>query len=252
MSKTLNEAVKILDELSNHEQLTLTQIARITGMNKSSVYRLLNTLIENEFVDKDENTKSYRLSLGLLRYRPALLSSRNLILVAKPFLAEIVAKTGESVQLSVPTHRNTIITIDIQNSGGFINLSESIGTEDPLHCTAIGKAYLAFLDSHQRDVVIDQIEFRRLTKNTILTKKELIESLDKVRKTGYALDDEECIEGIRCVASPVLDYISFPIASVGITGPSSRIDVSKMEQYGEIIKEIAQRLSQKLHCPVNT
>lgn len=220
-------------------------------MNKSSVYRLLSSLIENEFVDKDEGSKMYRLSLSLLRFRPTLLNSKNLVILSKPFLAEIVSATGESAQLSVPTHRNSIITLDIQNSGGFINLSESIGTEDPLHCTAIGKSYLAFLDSHQRDVIIDQIELKRFTSNTIVTKKELISSLDKIREVGYALDDQECIAGIRCVASPVLDYINYPIAVIGITGPSSRINVAEMENYGKIIKSIALRLSQKLNCPTN-
>ncbi len=249
MSKTLNEAVSILDVLRNHEQLSLTQIASITNMNKSSVYRLLTALVDNAFVDKDENSKMYRLSLSLLRYRPTLLNSKNLVIMAKPFLAEIVSATGESAQLTVPTHRNSIITIDIQNSGGFINLSESIGTEDPLHCTAIGKAYLAFLDNHQRDVIIDQIELKRVTSNTIVTKKELISSLDKIREVGYAFDDQECIVGIRCVASPVLDYINYPIAIIGITGPSSRINLSDMERYGKIIKDIALRLSQKLNCP---
>ena len=202
MIKTLNEAVNILDILREHDQLSLTQIASITNMNKSSVYRLLGALVENELVDKDHNSKMYRLSLGLLRYRPTLLNNKNLIIIAKPFLAEIVAATGESAQLSVPTHRNSIITVDIQNSRGFINLSESIGIEDPLHCTAIGKSYLAFLDSHQRDVIIDQIELKRYTSNTIVTKKrDLILTLDKIREVGYAFDEEECIAGIRCVAS---------------------------------------------------
>jgi IclR family transcriptional regulator, KDG regulon repressor len=251
MSKTLNEAINILDKLSENDQLSLTQIASITDMNKSSVYRLLTALMQNELVDKDKNTKMYRLSLGLLRYRPTLLNSRNLVLLAKPFLAEIVAATGESVQLSVPTHRNSILTVDIQNSRGFINLSESIGTEDPLHCTAIGKSYLAFLDSHQRDVIIDQIELKRYTINTIVTKKDLICELDKIKEKGYAFDEQEIIEGIRCVASPVLDYINYPIASIGITGPSSRINISDMERYGEIIKDIASRLSQRLNCPTN-
>jgi DNA-binding IclR family transcriptional regulator len=252
MSKTLTEAINILDKLRDNEQLSLTQIASITNMNKSSAYRLLTSLVENELVDKDNNSKMYRLSLGLLRYRPTLLNNKNLVKLAKPYLAEIVSAIGESAQLSVPTHRNSIITVDVQNSGGFINLSESIGTEDPLHCTAIGKSYLAFLDSHQRDVIIDQIELKRYTNNTIVTKKELISELDRIREMGYGFDDQECIVGIRCVASPVLDYINYPIASIGITGPSSRISISELENYGKSIKDIAFRLSQKLNCPTNS
>jgi IclR family acetate operon transcriptional repressor len=87
--------------------------------------------------------------------------------------------------------------------------------------------------------------------NTIVTKKELISSLDKIRELGYAFDDQELMVGIRCVASPVLDYIKYPIASIGFTGPSSRIDDSEVENYGKIIKDIAFRLSQKLYCPTN-
>jgi DNA-binding IclR family transcriptional regulator len=250
VSKTLNEAIAILDKLRDHDQLSLTQIASITNMNKSSVYRLLTALVENELVDKDDSSKMYRLSLGLLRYRPTLLNNKNLVILAKPYLAEIIVATGESAQLSVPTHRNSIMTIDIQNSRGFINLSESIGIQDPLHCTAIGKAYLAFLDNHQRDLIIDQIELKSYTSNTIVTKDKLIQSLEKIREVGYAFDDQELTDGIRCVASPVLDYIGYPIASIGITGPSSRIDISEMNNYGLIINDIASRLSQRLNSPV--
>ena len=83
MSKTLNEAIKILDILKDHEQLSLTQIAN-NNMNKSTAYRLLTALVENEFVDKDDNTKMYRLSLGLLRHRPTP-NNKNLIILGKPF-----------------------------------------------------------------------------------------------------------------------------------------------------------------------
>ena len=111
MSKTLTEAINILDKLRDNEQLSLTQIASITNMNKSSAYRLLTSLVENELVDKDNNSKMYRLSLGLLRYRPTLLNNKNLVILAKLYLAEIVSAIGESAQLSVPTHRNSIITV---------------------------------------------------------------------------------------------------------------------------------------------
>ncbi|MDD5017976.1 MAG: IclR family transcriptional regulator [Eubacteriales bacterium] len=246
MSKTLNEAIKILDTLREHSQLTLTQIAGVTNMNKSSVYRLLTALIDNELVDKDKNTKMYRLGLGLLRYAPTLLNSKNLVRIARPFLAKLVSETNESAQLCTITHRNTIITIDAQNSRGYINLSANIGTEDPLHCTAVGKAYLAYLSDNQRDMIIDEIELKRFTKNTITTKKDLIAELNVIHGQGYAIDNEEIIEGIRCFASPILDESGNPIAVIGITGPANRILESETEKYVNAVKNIASQLSSKL------
>jgi IclR family KDG regulon transcriptional repressor len=250
ISKTINEAVTILDTLKDHSQLTLTQIAELTGMNKSSVYRLLAALIKNELVDKDDSSKMYRLGIGLLRYTPTLLNNKNLVKIARPFLAQLVAETQESSQLCIATHRNTIITVDAQNSRGLINLSANIGTEDPLHCTAVGKAYLAFLSEQQQNLIVDAIELKRFTSNTIVTKKDLMAELAKIRQQGYAEDNEEIIEGIKCYAAPVLDENSSPIAVIGITGPVSRMSEEKSEKYAATVMNIALQLSNKLGLPL--
>ncbi len=246
ISKTLNDAIVILDTLKEHGQLTLTQIANLTHMNKSSIYRLLTALTKNELVDKDKSSKRYRLGIGLLRYKPTLLDNTNLVKLARPYLAELVSETQESAQLCITTHRNTIITIDAQNSRGLINLTANIGTEDPLHCTAVGKSYLAFLSVHEQNVIIDEIELKRFTPNTIVTKKELMTELQEIREKGYAIDNEEIVEGIKCIASAVLDENSNPIAAIGITGPNNRFSEEKIEKYAGFIKDIAFQLSKKL------
>jgi len=219
-------------------------------MNKSSVYRLLTALIKNELVDKDDNTKMYRLGIGLLRYTPTLLNNKNLVKIARPFLAQLVSETQESSQLCIPTHRNTIITVDAQNSRGLINLSANIGTEDPLHCTAVGKAYLAFLSEQQQNLIVDAIELKRYTSNTIVTKKNLMAELAKIRHQGYAVDNEEIIEGIKCFAAPVLDENMSPIATIGITGPASRMTEDKSEKYATAVMNVALQLSNKLGLPL--
>lgn len=215
-------------------------------MNKSSAYRLLTALTKHELVDKDEHSKMYRLGIGLLRYTPTLLNSKNLVKIARPFLAQLVSETQESAQLCMATHRNTIITVDAQNSRGLINLSANIGTEDPLHCTAVGKAYLAFLSERQQNLIVDEIELKRFTGNTIVTKKELMSELAKIKTQGYAEDNEEIIEGIRCFAAPVLDENPNPIAVIGITGPASRISEDKSETFAGAVVNIALQLSSKL------
>lgn len=219
-------------------------------MNKSSAYRLLTALKKNELVDKDENTKMYRLGIGLLRYTPTLLNNKNLVKIARPFLAQLVSETQESSQLCIPTHRNTIITVDAQNSRGLINLSASIGTEDPLHCTAVGKAYLAFLSEQQQNLIVDAIELKRYTRNTIVTKKDLMAELAKIRQQGYAVDNEEIIEGIKCFAAPILDENMSPLATIGITGPASRMTEDKSEKYIATVMNVALQLSNKLGLPL--
>lgn len=215
-------------------------------MNKSTVYRLLSALIQNELVDKDEQSKLYRLGIGLLRYTPTLLNSKNLIRVARAYLMELVSETQESSQLCMATHRNTIITIDAHNSRGFINLSANIGTEDPLYCTAVGKAYLAYLSVQQQNVILDETELKRYTKNTLVTKKDLRIELDKIRNQGYAEDNEEIIEGIRCFAAPIIAEDSTPIAAIGITGPTSRLTSDVSEKHIASVKSIASKLSARL------
>ena len=249
ISKTLNEAIFILDTLKDHGQLSLTEIADLTGLNKSSAYRLLVTLTKNELLDRDERTKQYRLGIGLLRYTPTLLNNKNLIKIARPFLIQLVSETQESAQLCMATHRNTIITVDALNSRGLINLSANIGTEDPLHCTAVGKAYLAFLIAEQKNSIVDELELKRFTPNTIVTKRDLMAQLDQIRQKGYAVDNEEIIEGIRCFAAPIVDRDTNPIAAIGITGPASRISGDKDEKYLHAVMDIARQLSNKLQVP---
>jgi DNA-binding IclR family transcriptional regulator len=140
--------------------------------------------------------------------------------------------------------------VDAQNSKGLINLSANIGTEDPLHCTAVGKVYLAFLSEQQQNLIVDAIELKRYTCNTIVTKKDLMAELAKIRQQGYSEDNEEIIEGIRCFAAPILDENMSPLAAIGITGPASRMSEDRSEKYATIVMNVALQLSNKLGLPL--
>jgi DNA-binding IclR family transcriptional regulator len=135
-----------------------------------------------------------------------------------------------------------IVFIDRAVGSDILSVNTQIGAAEPLHCTALGKAYLAFCEPGQRDELIAG-RLARFTPKTLVSRGELTEECERTRKRGYALDDEEYIEGIRCLAAPVLNAQAAPVALVGISGAKDRIRGRQIREYGEAIRRVSLEIS---------
>jgi DNA-binding IclR family transcriptional regulator len=158
---------------------------------------------------------------------------------AKPYLRQLMERTGECTHLAVPA-QGKVLYIDQVESPATLRVNAQVGTMNPLHCTALGKALLAFGD------VEIPATLGRYTPQTIKSRRALQQHLDEIRQVGYAVDDEEFDLGVRCIAVPIFDFRGKVVGSIGISGPSSRVKRERLPELAAIVIEIGKALSERM------
>jgi DNA-binding IclR family transcriptional regulator len=143
-------------------------------------------------------------------------------------------------------HDLSVIYLEKVESPLSIAISTLVGGRQPLHCTAVGKAILANLSSEILKDKISRMELTKFTSNTICDKKTLIESLENIKKKGYAEDFEELEIGLHCIAAPILNHNNMPFAAISISGPTSRMNEDLCREIGLSLVQYTREISQKL------
>ncbi|HAJ95569.1 MAG TPA: hypothetical protein DCP02_04965 [Actinobacteria bacterium] len=222
--------------------LGVTELSNIMLEGKSLIHKRLKILEELGVIEQEFYSKKYILTTKLLELVNKSLSGYYSRTNINKYLQKLTKQTGETSLFGLKNNRNRIIYLDKYNSENLINISTNIGDSPFPHCTAHGKALLAFLD-------IDEIEqvakngFKKYTENTINNKKQLVDALKKIRELGYAEDDEERELGFRCIAAPIFDVRNNVIGAIGISGTIQRLPREKVPETAEIVKNIASKVS---------
>lgn len=214
----VERAFAVLDALSDGSELGTNEIARRTGINASTVSRLLATLASARFVEHVPESGRYRLSLRLIELGNVVLGRLDLRALARPHLQELVRETGETATLSAPGEHDAI-TVDFAHSSSVVQSVAQLGRPSVGHATAAGKVMLAF-----GDVELPAEPFSVFTPRTITTQEGLLAELARVRERGYAEAREEREEGLAAIAAPVWDSRSELAGIIGVQGPASRFD----------------------------
>jgi IclR family KDG regulon transcriptional repressor len=243
-NKSLNRAIRIVELLANNRgPMKLQSIAEKTKIPESTVFRIMNTLIKNKYSLQDSDTKKYSLSMKLA-YIGSLVSSRLSIRdMARPFLVELSEESRESACLAVEQDAMAVYIDYVDGPGSLLKTLHLIGRAAPLHCTGVGKNLLLNYSAEDLDRYVAARGLKPLTVHSITTKEQLVREIEKARAQGYAMDDEECEEGVSCIAIPLRDYMGKVIASISVTGPKSRLTKEKVEAVKGYILEIKERLS---------
>lgn len=242
MIQSLDRGLQILFILSEHRSRGVTELADDLQVNKSTVFRLLDTMRMRGLVQQDEVTAKYRLGIGILQISDGLIKNLDIIGIAKPVLKQLMAATKESAHLCTLSEDKVYI-VDEVKSNYVMKVSAAIGQEEPIFCSSVGKSILAYLSEDKIDRILSSIEFIPYTKKTKMKKDELIAELAEIRQQGYALDDEELSEGVRCIAAPIFNFKGQVKNSIGISGPSLRLDLNNLTPYIENIKIAAKNIS---------
>lgn len=243
--QTLERAEKILGCFSLNKPLWgLNELSQQVGIPKPSVYRICEALVEIGFLRKNPD-KTYSLGLRLLELGSVVLSTLEVRKLAMEEIEKLQNLTGESIHLGI-LDGTEIVSIEALESSHSLRTRVYIGKRASLYCTAVGKALLAFLPKEQRDEIIEKLDLKPHTKNTITNKKELLKELERIRQRGYAVDNMEDEEGVKCVGAPILNSKRIAIASISISGPSMRITDEKIREYSKMVKEVARNISSKL------
>ncbi|WP_203333654.1 IclR family transcriptional regulator [Planococcus beigongshangi] len=235
--QSVERAFTLLESLSESpDGMQISRLSEIAGLSKSTVHRLLATLINLGYVQKDAVTEKYRVSYKIVSLAQNLLNNVNIIPIAKPFLEELSKEVNETIHLCIEDSGD-VLYIDKIETKQTIRMFSRIGSRAPYYCTGVGKIFLSGKTAHSYERAIENTDFTPKTENTITSKLQLDEEIERVKKYGYALDNIENEDGIRCIAAPIKDAKGNIIASFSISGPSSRITMELIES--ELIEKIA-------------
>ncbi|HHY42106.1 MAG TPA: IclR family transcriptional regulator [Thermoanaerobacterales bacterium] len=243
--QSVRRAMMILEELATEKEgLGVTELAKRINLHKSTVHRMLTTLLNQGYVEQTVSSDKYRLGMKLLFLGGAILERMDIRREAHDLLKELSEKVNETVHLVVPDGYRAIY-IDKLDSNKTIRMYSQIGRIAPLHASAVGKVILAFSEESFIHKVIEK-GLTRFSAKTITEPKKLMEHLKKIRELGFAVDDEENEEGIRCVAAPIFDYTGKVIGAISVSGPTVTVTQEKIKEISESVVDCAKKISQRM------
>ncbi|WP_328807688.1 IclR family transcriptional regulator [Nonomuraea antri] len=243
-SASLRRALVVLDHVRDHSGLTLTQLAEAVGLPKSTVLRLTAPLIDARLLERDRKSGAYRLGHGTLRLGQAYLATLDLRAVAAEESHRLMSEVRETVHLVVydPPH---VVYIDKVENQTNVRMASRIGSRGPMHCTAVGKAILAW----QPEDALTELDLEPRTKHTIVDLDRLRAELAGIRRRGYSVDDRENEPEVRCVGAPIFNHNDAVIAAISVSGLTSRITATRVRELGPLVAGAAARISRKLGSP---
>jgi IclR family KDG regulon transcriptional repressor len=242
--QVLDRAVAILELLWQHgRELNVQAISAGVGVNHNTVRRILKALAYHGLVEEDGG--SYRLGMKLFELGSSVVARLDVRVRARPYLERLVLETGETAHLCI-LDRGEVLYLDKHEPMRTMRIPSEIGRRNPAHCTAVGKALLAYLPEPELEELVRQQGLRAYTSRTITTLVELKRELAQVREQGYAVDNEEFEEGLKCVGAPVRDYSGRVVASISIAGPAFRLTEERIPVLAQSVMEVARELSREL------
>lgn len=244
--KSVEKACLLMEVVSDYPQgIAITELAKQVGMYKSTVHRLLATLIHSGYIEQDMQTGKYKLGYRLLDLGMKLLASIDMRREAMPFLQELAATSNEVVHLAL-LDRGEIVYVEKVESQNTTRMHSRVGKRVPVHATGLGKAILAYLPFGETLAILDKYGLMPLTEHTITDRKTFLASLEQTRKLGYATDIEENELGVCCVAAPILDSNHRAVAACSVSGPQSRMTPERLQELVPVLSHVGARISERL------
>lgn len=246
MVKSVSRALDIFTLLSLKKGgLGVTEIANQIDINKSSVYRILSTLVKYNYVEQDAETGKYKLGYKFLEISSKLLDSIDIRTEAQPFLKELESETNEVIHLVVHD-QGEVVYIEKLEGNELLRMHSRVGKRAPMHCTSVGKTILANLQQNVVSKILQEKGMPAHTKHTITEQDELLAELVRIREQGYAYDLEENQYGITCIAAPIFDHLGQVVAAVSISGSTIRMTETRLNQLQKRIILAGNQISARL------
>ncbi|HVA92565.1 MAG TPA: IclR family transcriptional regulator [Chloroflexota bacterium] len=243
MINSLGRGLRVLTMLAEaNGPLGVTELAVRLNVDPSSSYRLLATLEQQGFVRQEPHGKKYALGYAVLGVAAAVLRKLDVAVAAAPHLRALAASTGESTHLAVLDGANAVF-IGREIAAAVLRVDTTIGSSEPAHCTAVGKALVADLDRAELARRFGDGPFTSFTARTITTLEELTADLLRCRAQGHARDDEEMHIGVRCLAAPIQGHLGNTVAALGLSGPAGRLTHERLPELATAVAEAAGEVS---------
>jgi len=244
--QSVERTLDIIEALSKYRVgAGVTILSKDLKLHKSTVHRLLTTLMIRKYVEQDPETSKYRLGMKLFELGNAVLSKLDIRDQAMPYMRQLWRDTGETIQLSI-VDQYKVLYIDVLETVGKVGVKSNVGERVPLHCSAPGKVWLANLPDARLEQVIKLIKFETFTPYTIDNVEKLREAINEIKKLGYAIDNQEYAEDLVSIAAPIKNYRGRVIACISITVPALRTNDEKNKALAEKVKSTALKISQSM------
>jgi IclR family KDG regulon transcriptional repressor len=225
--------------------LGVRELARELGVGKSTGHRILQTLEEHGLTRQDPETKRYAITARLVNMASLIQSNMEFRSVARPLLAALQKRYGETIFIGVLDTAEVVI-VDRIDSSEPLRMTQDIGYREPAHSTALGKVLLASLTEAELSSFSRAAKLKAFTGKTLTSLDSLKSELKRVRLLGFALDDEETLTGVRCVAAPIRDALGRVLAAVSLSGPSVRLLPEKISDVAQDVRSTAESISRDL------
>jgi IclR family KDG regulon transcriptional repressor len=243
--KSIYRTSQILDLLCTREGMTVTEISARLRLPKSTVHNILSTLVHLGMLEKDLDGSRYHLGLKLFQIGTKAQEKLEIRRVATPIIRTLNERLDETVHLTI-LDNGEVLYVECFESTKRLRTYSVLGVRAPLHCTAVGKAIMAFLREEDIEKIVKTKGLEKFTENTIVDKARLLRELGRVAKRGYSTDNMEHEEGVRGIAAPIRDFRGTVFASVSIAGPSQRIKVADFPRYGRLVIDTTSEISRRL------
>jgi IclR family acetate operon transcriptional repressor len=243
-TQSVSRALSLLIRLSDEpEGLNLSELARRVKLAPSTAHRLLTTLQLDQFVRFEDG----RWLTGVQSFNvgSAYLRARDLCYMSRPYLRILMQETGETSNLAL-VENDELVYLAQTECPELMRALARPGAKAPLTCSAVGKAALAFMPRQQAEQMIDKAGILQMTRKSHVTAASLWRDLDQIRNRGFAFDNEEHSDGLRCVAAPLFNKGGEVLGAISVSGPSVRVSDQKLSVHGRAVQRVASDLTRAL------
>lgn len=246
MADSASRLFQIIEFMARSDDwVSLRTMARELHISAASAYRSLNSLKEMGYVRQDAQDLTYQLTLKIAWVSAQVLEHVQLRQIAHPFLQHLTSVTNETTHLAV-LEGIEFVYIDKVDNTQAVRMRSRVGQRGLLHCTAAGKSLLAFLPEAEVEPILRRLKFPALTERTITDPTKFRDQLIKIRRQGYAVDDEENEVGIRCIGSPIYDHAGHLSGALSVSGWTITMTRERMPQLAPEVMQACQSISQEL------
>jgi len=248
--QTVSKAIEILNYLAkdtSNRGAGITELSREMGMGKSTIHRILDTLLYYGYVDKNWETNRYRLGWSLYSVGQRVPRQNQIFNLDPSHLTALSQKTRETVNLGILKGTETIVISKIEGNNTGLHVGMQAGEHEAVHATGIGKVLISEMEEREiRALYAGQENLHRYTEKTVANVDELIEEVRRVRRLGYGMDDQEFGLGLICVAKPVRNYTGKIVAAISVSAPANRMGEEQRAVILAALEECCAEVSRTL------
>jgi DNA-binding IclR family transcriptional regulator len=242
----LEKGIMILEMLANaNKAMTLHEIKMEVGISQTTAYRILHTLVRLGYLLHNESSKKFKFSRKMLTLGFKAIQEQNLLEVVLPRIRELRDIVKETVCFGVMGEEKGLFIEQVLGTHPFCFVLTP-GKLIELHCSAPGKALMAFMPENTRNTYLSKMKYETYNANTIKSEEAYLKELETVRIKGYAVDMEEELYGVVCVGAPIFNYGNAPCGTIWISGPKDRLPEEKILTYADSILSVAKSISFEL------